>query len=765
MNQHNPTSSINEILKHLKSTKLFKDLNEKVLQKLAAEAEWISLKKDEVLFQRRDPSDAMYIAVGEGLAVVLPGGSRTRSDNGKFELGNGEVLIRCDDGSQAVAVIINPGEAIGEMQFLTGGKRTAGISAFKDIKIIKLAYQAFQNLGDQERKFLEHLDDIVRKRLQFNQLAVILPKLFGDLTKNEVEAIIERAKLIQIKRRGVLFRQGDPGTGFYILIRGRLEVEIKGKNGESACVGEIKHGEILGEMSLLTDENRSATIYATRDSELCEFSKEEFNQLLEKYPKLLMQISQVLIERLRISSGSNQEIEHCSIITILPSNSKTPIEDFAKRLTQELSKIYPTLQIDGQEMDRLMEAPGIAQASKDDPSVIRTLAWINSQEQKYNFILLQADRTLSNWTDWCIRQSDHILFIGEGNADPALGEIEENLMLQEDSLSADNCSLILLHPNGNNPPKGTREWLEKRDVAMTFHVRCDSDKDFKRLARFLTGTSTGVALSGGGARGFAHIGALKALEEADILVDMIGGTSMGAVIAVQYAMGWSCEKISEELGDNIKDMAFDLTLPMTSLFEGAKMSKGLKKNLGDTYFEDLWIPFFCVSSNLTRAEKKVHRSGPLWEGILASNAAPGIFPPVVIDGDLHVDGALLSNLPTDTMSEICKGPVISVDVCPAVDMAENIHYSEGLSGWKILWSKINPFATRISTPGIIAILQRAGELASVANQKNIVENMSDLYLCMPVDKYKLQEYHLSKQIVEDGYLYAKEKIKEWVSEK
>ncbi len=293
---------------------------------------------------------------------------------------------------------------------------------------------------------------------------------------------------------------------------------------------------------------------------------------------------------------------------------------------------------------------------------------------------------------------------------------------------------------------------------MHHHIRMDNDVDFHRVARFISEREVGLALSGGGARGFAHIGALRAFEETETPVDIIGGVSMGSVIGAFYALGWTCKAMAEASSKNVSGMIFDMTFPISSLLSGKKFVKGLEALCGDTQIEDLWIPYFCVLSNLTRAEVSIHRMGPLWEALQASNAAPGIFPPVLLNKALHADGCLLSNLPAPEMKELCNGTVVGVDVTPPVDLAENTPYEKGIFGWRILLSKLNPFVKTISIPSIASILRRAGELASVANRKQVIENSVDLYLLLPVKKYRVQDYKLAKQIIEDGYIYTKQQL-------
>lgn len=746
--------SQNEILMAFKSASLFQALDDDVLEKLALGSDWVDLNAGDFLFRKGDSSDALYLTVQPGLAVWI--GVDAISD---IQASQKVKKMTDEDGEMLVAKEIDARETIGEMQFLTRGKRTATVSALNQTRVIRLQYEALTCLGEQQHVFSAHLSAITRKRLQFNQVATILPKLFGELSAGELEDIVACADWIEIQRGDILFHQGDAGDSFYILLSGRLGIVVGGEE-EKRLVSEVMGGEILGEMALLTEEPRSATVTAIRNSSLFRLSKIEFDRLLKKYPKFLAQINKVLIERLRVSIGAKRKSDHSSVIAVVPAHARCAIEDFVHDLSKALSIHYPTLCMNGKQVDAQLGSPNISQVPEDDPNAIRIAALFQAQELTFPFILLVADATLTHWTRWCVRHADHVLILGDADSGSELGGIESGLSFYDSKFTPDFLSLVLLHRHETT--YNTQVWLQHRDVGMVHHVRRDAQPDYERLARHLTGQSVGLVLSGGGARGFAHLGVIRALQEAGVPIDMIAGTSFGAIVSGLFALGWSLEKITKEFRFNRSELLRDMTLPMTSLFSGKKMARALRVFFGDTFIEDLQIPFFCVSSNLTRAEIKVHQSGPLWQSIQASNAAPGIFPPVVLGGDLHVDGALLSNLPADIMSQYCKGTVISVDVSPAVDLAENIDYGDGLSGWDIFWRKMNPFASPISVPSLLSILHRSGELASVANQKAVAERVSDLYLRMPVEHYKLQDYDLSEEIAEAGYQYAQGQIAAWL---
>ena len=308
-----------------------------------------------------------------------------------------------------------------------------------------------------------------------------------------------------------------------------------------------------------------------------------------------------------------------------------------------------------------MGTPGISRISREAPNNIRVSAWLNLQEELSDFLILVADPDPSHWTRRCLAQADQVLILADAKGSPVPGPVEKTMA--DGPFKSLSRILVLLHPDGSRPPARTAAWLEHRQPAMHLHLRMDRHSDMERLGRIIAGRAVGVALSGGGARGFAHVGALEALDQAGIPVDIICGTSMGALMAAQYAVGWDFQTMRKKNGAVVREMGIDLTFPIVSLSSGTALVRALKLFLGDVNIEDLWQPFFCVSSNLTRAQVRVHARGSLRRAVQAS-AAPGIFPPVEDGGDLLVDGAFLSNLPADILSARHRVKIIAVDVSP-----------------------------------------------------------------------------------------------------
>jgi len=185
----------------------------------------------------------------------------------------------------------------------------------------------------------------------------------------------------------------------------------------------------------------------------------------------------------------------------------------------------------------------------------------------------------------------------------------------------------------------------------------DAD-DLGRLARLLTRRGVGLVLSGGGARGFAHLGVIRALREARVPIDFVGGSSIGSIIAAGVAVGWSDDEMRMRYRRSFVDTnpVNDYTFPFVALTRGRKVSRLLQREYGDVLIEEPAPAFFfCVSANLTTGRALEHRDGRLADALRASVAIPGVMPPAYRGEDVLVDGAAINNLPVDIMHTTHRG--------------------------------------------------------------------------------------------------------------
>ena len=240
---------------------------------------------------------------------------------------------------------------------------------------------------------------------------------------------------------------------------------------------------------------------------------------------------------------------------------------------------------------------------------------------------------------------------------------------------------------------------------------------------------------------------------------------MGAIIAAQYALNWSPSKILQET-KSIALAGDNLTLPIVSLFSGNKSYHNVKKIFGDVVVEDLWRGFFSISCNLSRAGMFVHDTGPMLDAVLASNAAPGLFPPFCHAEGLLVDGAFLNNVPVDVMAKMNpSGSVIAIDVNLKDDLLTETAYTDGLSGLKVLLSRLNPFKPSMKVPNIVETLLRVSSIGGLAQAERNRNGLADLYIQPPVSKFSLMEIKKAEAIAKVGYDYALPILKKWQQEK
>ena len=600
-----------------------------------------------------------------------------------------------------------------------------------------------------------------------SELAALLgaTDLFADQEEVLLREFAGRCERTYLAPGEFLMREGDPGDCLYILVSGRLRVQVKQLDGVELTVAEVGRNEVVGEMAIIADEPRSATLIAIRDSELLKFSRESFEHLVEKHPRALLKIARLIAGRLRRSSRSQGVSRRELSIAVIPAGNRPALALCIDELAEGFSRIGSTLVLDSHFVDEHVghgAANGVQHGSERDG----LLAWLNEQEAKHQYIIYRTDESLTNWTRRCLRMSDRVLAIGLAHSDPARNEIEEELLKRGSKKLFAEADLVLVHENDGTPPSGTSRWLAPRDVRGCHQVRNGVKQDYERLARLLTGRAFGLVLGGGGARGLAHVGVIRAIHEVGIPIDAIGGTSMGAIIAGLYAMNSDLEAMNSACRAAFLQQRtmLDVTFPAVALTSGKRIAKSLEAFFGDTQIEDLWLKYYCVSTNLTRAKMNVHRDGPCRQRIRASISLPGILPPVYHEGDLLVDGGVTNNLPVDVMRTECDGgTVIAVDVSPKVDMRQKVSFGEAISGWRILSRGMNPFIDSLDVPTIANVLMRTTLLGSSSARASNALN-ADLCLSPPVTDAGLLEFQAFETVAEAGYEYAVGELQKWWSE-
>ena len=580
--------------------------------------------------------------------------------------------------------------------------------------------------------------------------------ILGGLDADVIGELAGRMERVAVPGGRVIMRQGDPADCLYVLVSGRVQVLVSA-GGDEQVVNELGPGELLGEMGLLSGTPRSSTVRTARDTVLLRLPADGFEEVVARHPAVVLRISRMLARRLEAATSRRRRVSRVATVAVLPAGRSTTVSDLreaCERLASGLGRYGRAGVVGSAEVDAAIGEGG-AQAPAEDDGSGPLLAWLHQLEQANEFVVYAADLTPSAWTERCLRQADRVLLVARADGDPGLGPVEEELRRRD--AAPVRTDLVLVHGDGVTRPSRTAAWIDRRDAGTHHHVRRSRVADYERVARFLTGRAVGLVLGGGGPRGFAHLGAMRALEEAGVPIDAVGGTSIGSIMGAMYAMGWSHEDRVRQAMAAFVETRFLIgpTFPLVSLSSSRKLTRLLRadENFSDVQIEDLWYRWFCVSANLSRADQVVHERGDAWWAMRASISLPGILPPVYEGGDLLVDGGIVNNLPADVMAErVDGGRVVAVDLQSDVELRIEEPFEPHLSGWRVLARKVNPFRPSLPVPNIVAVIMRTKEIGSTRAQREILaRSLIDLYLRPPVDGFPMLDFSAGPQLVDIGY--------------
>ena len=562
--------------------------------------------------------------------------------------------------------------------------------------------------------------------------AELLSRLFGEDDPAALSALASRWERVRLERGEPLFRQGAPADALYLVVAGRL-VAFGGGGWASAS---MTAGATVGELALLTGGQRSADVVAVRRSEVLKLGRADFDATCERHPRFALHVARVLAERLsRAIPADRATSVPDRVIAVIGLGDQVDLSGLCARLAASLGGPGRCLHVDEA---RARQALDLGAADEDvwTPEQATQLGrWLADQEEKHAFILVDAGSGRSPWQDRALAHADHVLLVARATGSSALRPIEQSLYRGDPGAWAPPVSLALVHAAGTTLPAGTSRWLAPRRLRAHYHLREGDGASTARLARLLTRQGVGVVLGGGGALGAAHIGALQALSEQGIPIDAVGGTSVGGGIGAQLAMGLDFEEIRRVCFEQfVEHNPFrGLTLPVVSLCSRSSMDRTAHAMYGEAHIEDLWLPYFCVSTSLTRHEPRVHREGPLWLAVRATTALPGIAPPVLLDGEVLVDGGLVDNLPVGPMRALCGGPLIAIDVSPETGIAAHSSYDE-------MPGPLGALAQRWSTRGragapLLSDILVHSIMVGSQNSRERSRALADLVLRPPLERF------------------------------
>jgi NTE family protein len=502
----------------------------------------------------------------------------------------------------------------------------------------------------------------------------------------------------------LLFEAGAEADGVYLVASGRLGVKAAGM---TTLTAEVEHGELVGEAGWLLKQPRGATLVALRDTELLFLANEVMDRISAQSTQFSLALARLCARRLRYGNRQDYKPKRARVFAIVPNSLDVDIAEFAAQVVKALS------------------TAGRTELVWDVRASDHTAAWFNRIEENNDFVVYLANCTASGWTRQCCRQADVILLLALAAAPPAPWPtgVAETAVAR-----GGRVELALLHDSAIEAGRAAA-WQQEFPVAQHHHVT--GPADIGRIVRLLTRRGVGLVLSGGGARGFAHLGVIRALREARVPIDFVGGASIGAIFAAGVAMGWSDEEMRQRYRRGFVDTnpVNDYTFPFLALTRGRKVTRLLERDHGLTTIEDLPLPYFCISANLTTRRALEHRSGPVALALRASVAIPGVMPPVFHASGVLVDGAAINNLPVDVMHSHAPGLVIGCDVGADRSFGQR---------------RVN----------IFQVLVHAGMVNS-ASSEAAQRQLADVLLKPPLPNVDLLNWQAFDSAIEAGYEYAR----------
>ena len=691
------------------------------------------------------------VELGVGQPLIIEGSEPSHA----FVLVSGALQVTREVAGVPIhlGLVAEAGSVVGEVAMLTGGIRNATVRAARASTVVEIDRRDFARLLDLDLEAARRISQDATRRIEETKLATFVARSFGTQDPGLIAELSRSCDWLRVEGGQVVFNQGDEADAAYVIVSGRVDVTA-GHDGADVRLGELGPGEVFGELGLIDDAPRSATVTTRRDTLLVKFPRPVFELLMDERPRQMVEIARTIVRR---ASGTARP-SHGGLVISVAVVSGTTDHIFASQLVGQLKKLEPTDHLWPERVDEILGRAGASAVELGDPAEARLIRLLQEAELSNSVLVLETPPTRNGWAHRAIRQSDRVVVVCSRESEPSDRQRAADLF----ALAPPRARkvMVVVHGSGDAHPSGSARLLSDTGADELIHIRGGSVADLGRVARLVSGRAYGLVLGGGGARGFAHIGVYQALIELGVPIDWVGGSSIGSVFAATIASEFTPDRVIS-LTEQFFRGVLDYTIPVVSLVKGKRITKSIDRVWGGIDIEDLWRGFFCMSTNLTRSRAEVHRTGPLAAAVRASVAIPGVIPPVPMGGDLLVDGGVLDNLPVAPMrATLPFGTIIAVDVAPALGPRAKADYGMSVSGWKALMSKSH-LQKGMAYPGIVAILLRS-TIAGSSAQLDSKIHQADLYLDLDLRGTGMLDFEKVRPVVRAGYEAALLRINAWL---
>lgn len=677
-----------------------------------------TLNDGELLFSVGDDGDTVFELLAGGLEVVSP-----------------------TVGGDMVVATLGAGDIVGEIAAMLGSPRTATVRAAGACDVAEMDKNEFANQTAGNPGQAERLAALTRQRVDRTRVVQVISELLGPGYNDLVLEIADDVAWVRLDAGETLFEQGDPADAAYILVSGQMRVTAT-EGGSVVLNASIGRGDLLGEAGIVEDAPRSASARATRDCTLARLDAEEFRSVIARHPTLMLPLVRKILRRTAQTGGEPVTRSIAVVMTCqLESSVFATLRDeigvhgsVAWFDPGRASSITDTLLTDDHELGRLKLNDAIHEA-----------------DLTHDRVVMLADDSAPDWLALALRSADRIVVVSSSTPDRGeRARIEAVRAATEPSADYDLWQGVVSVARGA-AARNTASLRALSGAHRGIVLNPGDEQSIRRFARLITGNGTGVALGGGGARSFAQLGALAALLERGHTIDAIAGTSMGSVVAARFVLSGDIDYVTRHGIETFTEIKLlDWTVPVCSIYGGRRISSLIEDEFGNVDIEDMPVPFCAMSTNLTTAEVVEHHSGPLGTAIRASVSLPGVFPPVVSNGDLLVDGGVLQNLPVDPLrNDPGIKTIIAIDVTPPGGMRAPDGYDHGIEVGDIARGLVrrrrNPWPALAQT--VVASMLVG---SAKARQAALDDDAIDIYLSLNLSGIKLFDFASITAAIERG---------------
>lgn len=654
--------------------------------------------------------------------------------------------------------------------------------------------------------------------------------IFAGLNFFERRLVLDSFQIVEYKQSQQIYNQNDPADAFYCILSGRVAVYIE-KSGKQQILEFLHRGKYFGFISLLTGDQHSVSTRAVNDTVIVKIDKKDFDSILRNIPRLAVDLSRMLSRRLKKKDIHEKTIFESTIVSVFSEDAlldqgQLYSLNLALSLSQETGKKIILLDILGESSlisDKLQINPEKGcisgnvvfnakvitdniQKKRSGMDVLRIfpsdkreigapflIALLTMLVNDYHYCIVPLSDSSLKEPFKILVQSDDIHLIM--SSDPrSYKKLSHSLFTSEEYKKGDfrkKIKPIIMEEHGvhgkgkkfdvvqdaelfSQPVFATLPWFDKNNGRL---IEKDSkdiySRAVRRISRQLGDVLIGLSLGSGAAMGMSHIGVLKVLERKRIPIDMVAGSSIGAMIAALWCCGYSAQEVEKIILDNKhKRYIFgfdDLVFPLRGLIRGRHIKRFLKKYIGNKTFYDTKLPLKIVACDCMSMQQVVFDSGRLIDAVLASISIPGVFSPYKIGGRYYIDGGILNPLPTDVLVSCGANKTISVNVLPSPEEMEKtnellVEKSPSVKTRFPFINKIVNFSakrfTRFLRPNIFDVIVSSVQVLEYLLAQFSSLGQSDVMLHPDVTDVSWKSFDAADELIARGEEAAARKIEE-----